>query len=110
MGNDLQVTKSGVEEFLPAATVMVVSVTASTTQGLVSFLWMCCKILTTFIIRQKMEQDELDLIFEACDMVNTAVIMHVHTLCVVLTTGWVAQWNQAAHTGVCGDQNVIHCS
>jgi len=35
LGNDLQVTKSGVEEFLPAATVMVVSVTASTTQGLV---------------------------------------------------------------------------
>ena len=34
LGNDLQVTKSGVEEFLPAATVMVVSVTASTTQGL----------------------------------------------------------------------------
>ena len=33
LGNDLQVTKSGVEEFLPAATVMVVSVTASTTQG-----------------------------------------------------------------------------
>jgi len=36
LGNDLQVTKSGVEEFLPAATVMVVSVTASTTQGLVT--------------------------------------------------------------------------
>ena len=39
LGNDLQVTKSGVEEFLPAATVMVVSVTASTTQGLVFILY-----------------------------------------------------------------------
>lgn len=37
LGNDLQVTKSGVEEFLPAATVMVVFVTASATQGLVVF-------------------------------------------------------------------------
>lgn len=31
--NDLEVTKVGLDEILPAATIMVVSVTASTTQG-----------------------------------------------------------------------------
>lgn len=34
--NDLEVTKVDIGEILPAATIMVVSVTASTTQGLVS--------------------------------------------------------------------------
>jgi hypothetical protein len=33
--NDLEVTKVGLDEVLPAATIMVVSVTASTTQGYV---------------------------------------------------------------------------
>ncbi|XP_065898925.1 U4/U6 small nuclear ribonucleoprotein Prp31-like [Dysidea avara] len=62
LGNDLQVTKSGVEEFLPAATVMVVSVTASTTQG------------------QRIEQEELDLIFEACDMAESLNEIKLHIL------------------------------
>jgi U4/U6 small nuclear ribonucleoprotein PRP31 len=48
--NDLEVTKVGLDEVLPAATIMVVSVTASTTQG------------------QRIEQDELDRVLEACDM------------------------------------------
>lgn len=52
LGNDLQVTKSGVEEFLPAATVMVVSVTASTTQGLVVYmLYIFCKETRLFGIK-----------------------------------------------------------
>ena len=34
----------------------------------------------TVYYRQKMEQDELDLIFEACDMVGT---IYVCTLCIV---------------------------
>lgn len=59
LGNDLQVTKSGVEEFLPAATVMVVFVTASATQGLVVF-FSIISILIVFY-SQKMEQDELNL-------------------------------------------------
>ena len=33
--NDLEVTKVDLSEIIPAATIMVVSVTASTTQGLV---------------------------------------------------------------------------
>jgi U4/U6 small nuclear ribonucleoprotein PRP31 len=48
--NDLEVTKVGLDEVLPAATIMVVSVTASTTQG------------------QRIEQEELDCVMEACDM------------------------------------------
>ena len=36
--NDLEVTKVGLDEVLPAATIMVVSVTASTTQGYVVFM------------------------------------------------------------------------
>ena len=69
-------TKSGVEEFLPAATVMVVSVTASTTQGSVSSVTDCYCILTNVCVyyRQKIEQDELDLIFEACDMVSATTL------------------------------------
>lgn len=34
--NDLEVTKVDLSEIIPAATIMVVSVTASTTQGLVN--------------------------------------------------------------------------
>ncbi len=33
--NDLEVTRADLSDFLPAATIMVVSVTASTTQGCV---------------------------------------------------------------------------
>ena len=51
--NDLEVTKVGLDEILPAATIMVVSVTASTTQG------------------QRIEQEELDKILAACDMALT---------------------------------------
>ena len=36
--NDLEVTRVDLGEVLPAATIMVVSVTASTTQGLVCVL------------------------------------------------------------------------
>ena len=48
--NDLEVTKVDLDEILPAATIMVVSVTASTTQG------------------QRIEQEELDRVMEACEM------------------------------------------
>ncbi|KAL5473492.1 hypothetical protein EMCRGX_G027982 [Ephydatia muelleri] len=48
--NELEVTRVNLSEILPAATIMVVSVTASTTQG------------------QKLEQKELDSIIEACEM------------------------------------------
>lgn len=48
--NDLEVTKVDLTDILPAATIMVVSVTASTTQG------------------QLLEEDELQIILEACDV------------------------------------------
>ncbi|XP_003382952.1 PREDICTED: U4/U6 small nuclear ribonucleoprotein Prp31-like [Amphimedon queenslandica] len=48
--NDLEVTKVDLNDILAAATIMVVSVTASTTQGSV------------------LEESELKLILEACDM------------------------------------------
>lgn len=41
--NDLEVTKVGLDEVLPAATIMVVSVTASTTQGYVH-VRVCCTV------------------------------------------------------------------
>ena len=70
-------TKSGVEEFLPAATVMVVSVTASTTQGSASMLVVFNTYVVYTVYRQRIEQDELDLIFEACDMVSKTVLYAV---------------------------------
>jgi U4/U6 small nuclear ribonucleoprotein PRP31 len=48
--NDLEVTRVDLSDILPAATIMVVSVTASTTQGSV------------------LEENELQIILEACDM------------------------------------------
>lgn len=48
--NDLEVTQVDLSEVLAAATIMVVSVTASTTQG------------------QRIEEEELGRILEACDM------------------------------------------
>ena len=76
-------TKSGVEEFLPAATVMVVSVTASTTQGSASILVVFNTCVVCTVYRQRIEQNELDLIFEACDMVSKTVfyaVYHVYML------------------------------
>jgi U4/U6 small nuclear ribonucleoprotein PRP31 len=52
LGNQIEVSKANLQDFLPAATVMVVSVTASTTQG------------------QQIEQEEVDMIEEACDMME----------------------------------------
>lgn len=62
LGNSLEVAKVNLQEILPAATVMVVSVTASTTQG------------------QKVEQEEVDLVFEACDMMETLNEAKLHML------------------------------
>ena len=50
LGNELEASKIEFLEFLPAATRMVVSVTASTTQG------------------EPLEQNEIDLLNEACEM------------------------------------------
>jgi U4/U6 small nuclear ribonucleoprotein PRP31 len=60
--NELEVTKVGLDEVLPAATIMVVSVTASTTQG------------------QRIEQEELDQAMEACDMVCVFSVAILHAL------------------------------
>lgn len=52
LGNDLEVTKVDLTDVLPPATKMVISVTASTTQG------------------EKLEEEEVERITEACTMVT----------------------------------------
>ncbi|KXJ24790.1 U4/U6 small nuclear ribonucleoprotein Prp31 [Exaiptasia diaphana] len=52
LGNDLEVTKVDLTDVLPPATKMVISVTASTTQG------------------EKLDDDEVERITEACGMVT----------------------------------------
>ena len=76
--NDLEVTKVDLNEVLPAATIMVVSVTASTTQG--SVFHFCAsnykvsdvrvRTYTYMYDRQRIEKDELDRVLEACEMVS----------------------------------------
>lgn len=52
LGNDLEVTKVDLTDVLPPATKMVISVTASTTQG------------------EKLEDEEVERIYESCQMVT----------------------------------------
>lgn len=74
--NDLEVTQVDLSEILPAATIMVVSVTASTTQGLVGWSYHSYSVLIIPLnmivlnFRQKIEEKELQQILEACDMVG----------------------------------------
>ena len=72
--NDLEVTQVDLSEILPAATIMVVSVTASTTQGLVLLKYSSVFILLPspilYHIRQQIEEVELGQVLEACDMVR----------------------------------------
>ncbi|XP_001625346.2 U4/U6 small nuclear ribonucleoprotein Prp31 [Nematostella vectensis] len=52
LGNELEVTKVDLTDILPPATKMVISVTASTTQG------------------EKLDDEEIERVFEACQMVT----------------------------------------